>query len=373
MNPNYFELTMYQWAGYLMLAAGFLLTMMSLLFFYFRLIIPKKNQACGQYRPISVLLTIRNEEERIRQILEQLLLQDYPDFEVVVVDDFSEDSTLTIIGVMAKDNPRLKFTSLRQETRYSEKLAINLAMKAASYDWVVLVSPDTVDLEPDFLKRLCARLPDAADLSGGYVNYVPMPGVYNRLCRIEKFYSFITTAGFSVAGRSLFFQQFNVLFNKKLYFDVDGFRGWMNDHYAHLELIFNHISQKNVTVSAEANSRLAERTILGKADFAELVRKRILLRQNLTGAKKLSLWFRDFTRMLFFAGLLCLLIWDTQNWIIYSSPVLFIVLLYVLMVKTLLKRLNEPKIFISSLVYVLVKPLVTVFYRVRIYYLSATK
>ncbi|MCW0484793.1 glycosyltransferase [Gaoshiqia sediminis] len=367
MAPDFFDRTLLQWSGYVMLLAGFQLTLLFQFGFYFRLFFRKKNPQVNRFRPISVLMNIRNEEERIEKLLLQLLQQDYPEFEVVVVDDFSEDATLTIIGVMARKYPRLKFSSLRQETRFSEKLAMNLALKAATYDWVVFVSPETDTLDAHFLQRLSEQASDSADISLNYLNYSARPGLYNRLCRVERFFAFLSSAAYSSAGLSLFYQQSNVLFNKQLYFEVDGFRGKMNAHFAHLELVFNQFVQKKVEASVTSETRLSENASLGKPEFIDLVRKRILLWRDLGVFKKLLLLMDGLSGIFLVAGFGWLLVTEIQNWMVFTWPVLLVWLLHLFMVKTLLNRLNERKIFLSSLMYVFVSPVIGLYHWARIY------
>ncbi|MGD9928643.1 MAG: glycosyltransferase [Mangrovibacterium sp.] len=367
MAPDFFDRTLLQWSGYTILLAGFLLTLLFQSMFYFRLLFRMKNPQVNRFRPISVLMNIRNEEERIEKLLLQLLQQDYPEFEVVVVDDFSEDATLTIIGVMAKKYPRLKFSSLRQETHFSEKMAMNLALKAATYDWVVFVSPETEGVDAQFLQRLSEQASDSADISLNYLNYLPRPGFYNRLCRVERFYAFLSSAAYSRAGLPLFYQQSNVLFNKQLYFEVDGFRGKMNAHFAHLELVFNHLVHKKVETSATSHARLSENAWLGKPEFTDLVRKRILLWRDLGLFRRLLLLMDGLSGVLLVAGFCWLLVTEIQNWIVFTLPVLFVWLIHLFMVKTLLNRLNERKIFLSSLMYVFVSPVVSLYHWAKIY------
>lgn len=58
-------------------------------------------------RKISIIVAARNEQRNIRTALQSLLDLKYPDYELVVVDDRSEDATGKILGAMAATNPRL--------------------------------------------------------------------------------------------------------------------------------------------------------------------------------------------------------------------------------------------------------------------------
>jgi chlorobactene glucosyltransferase len=63
------------------------------------------------YPYLSVCIPARNEERDIKSCLESLLNQDYPAFEVIVVDDNSSDRTASIICSMQSQYPNLVFIS----------------------------------------------------------------------------------------------------------------------------------------------------------------------------------------------------------------------------------------------------------------------
>jgi len=56
---------------------------------------------------LSVVVAARNEAQHIEEAVRSLLAQDYPDFDLIVVDDRSEDETGLILDRLARDNPRL--------------------------------------------------------------------------------------------------------------------------------------------------------------------------------------------------------------------------------------------------------------------------
>lgn len=67
--------------------------------------------APGQFPRVSILVPARDEEERIAACVTSLAAQDYPDFEILVLDDHSQDRTAEILRDLAHRHPRVKVLS----------------------------------------------------------------------------------------------------------------------------------------------------------------------------------------------------------------------------------------------------------------------
>lgn len=64
---------------------------------------------------VSIILPARNEEEFLGKCLDSLIDQDYKDYEIIVIDDSSEDSTGKIISEYAKKNSKVIHVSAREK------------------------------------------------------------------------------------------------------------------------------------------------------------------------------------------------------------------------------------------------------------------
>jgi len=62
-------------------------------FFFLRLAIYKPGKSVGQTEPVSVIICAWNEEDNLKKNLQSILEQDYPEFEVIIVNDHSLDET----------------------------------------------------------------------------------------------------------------------------------------------------------------------------------------------------------------------------------------------------------------------------------------
>lgn len=355
MDCNFFERTMIEWIAPGLFFSAVVIELFFLLFFFLRLLFLRKMSESGLAQPISICLSVRNEEERIESILTDLLELDYPDYEVVLVDDFSEDHTLLKVAQLAKKYPRLKFTSIRQETNFSEKIAINLSLKAASYDRIVFLSPESQSIDSAFLKKLDDNAGDS-NLLMCYINFTPQKSWRNKLCRIERLTAFVHSAAFSMAGLPVFYEDRNVLFQKSIYFDQSGFRGKMNDHFANLELIFNDRFKKKIHVSIDPETFIYEQGGIQRGVFFDLLKKRIRLTQHLGFWKRLVYFMGDLSKYLFFGALVWMLVTEPKNWVFVVVPAILVLVMQFFILKSVVAHLKEDKILLSSFVYVYIRP-----------------
>ena len=325
---------------------------------YFRL--ARHKDIVGSENPsqVTIITSVRNEEEHIRQIVEKFNEQQFENYQILVINYCSEDNTGGILSYLAESNPRLKVTSLSQETRFSEKQAINIGLKGASSPWIILLPSSTGQLTSDWLTGMCNLISPETDILIGYTNVERGKGFRNLICRLERFQQFMISGAWTLAGSPFVFNESNVLFKKTMYFETSGFRHKLNRNFANLELIFNeNMRNGKVAVSTDPNLAIREHVDDDRGDHIRLLKKGVQVRQSLTPSKKIGLFLDDLTRIIFPAIVATAIILHPEYWITFSVlPFVYLILLAI-MIKMLMNRLNERKIFLSSFVYILIKPI----------------
>ena len=106
---------------------------------------------------VSVLIPARNEEQNIEACLNSLQAQDYPAFEVLVLDDSSTDKTAEIVTRLADQDKRIQLIKggpLPEDWAGKPYACYQLAMKARG-DWLLFVDADTTH-EPYMLRSIMA-------------------------------------------------------------------------------------------------------------------------------------------------------------------------------------------------------------------------
>jgi glycosyltransferase involved in cell wall biosynthesis len=337
----------------------FLVQLYYLLRYYLKLARHKDLASNTNPNQVTIIIPVRNEEERIREILNKFADQQFEDYQLLVINEHSEDNTYEILNVLAETNPRLKVTTLSQEIRFSGKQAINIGLKGASSPWILLLTPFSGTIHPAWLEKLNKIITPETEAVIGYTNVERAKGFRNLFCRLERFNQFMISGAWTLSGKPFVFSENNVLFKKSMYFETLGFRHKLNRNFANLELIFNENFRKGkVEISFDPELAVREQIEDDRGDHLKLLKKGVQIRQSLSWAKKISLFTDDITRILLpvLSGILIFI--HPEYWITFLALPFIQIMLFLVIVKMLLNRLNERKIFLTSFVYILIKPLI---------------
>ena len=347
-------------AGFLII--GFFLLLWLFRFFYVtvfygRLAIRKPIPAGSASRPVTILIAERNEEERLRKNLPGWLQMGYPDYEILVVDDFSEDNSLASLALMKNQFPRLKFTSLNQETRYSDKLARNIGLKAASHDLVVISHPAMVTPDNHWLPGISAAAAAGRDIVIGYSNILPSKGFRNKLFRAESFFQQMESLSASITGLPYVTSEENVTFRKGSYFETGGLAGKIREEYLNLEMVVNSIIRRgNTAVLPAGNLSLRKDIPVDSDTLRDLFNKSFRLRQYLPGGARRLVQMARLTGMLLLPMALLTLVLYPWSWFWIAVLMFLKSVVYLLIINKLLKKFHEPELFVYSLMYAIVAP-----------------
>ena len=106
---------------------------------------------------MSILFAGRDEAEKLPGAIETMLALDYPRYEVIAVDDRSEDATGAILAAAAKNDARLKPARVDSLPAgwLGKPHALQQAYERSSGEWLVFTDAD-VHFAPDLLRRAIA-------------------------------------------------------------------------------------------------------------------------------------------------------------------------------------------------------------------------
>lgn len=203
-----------------------------LLFVYSRLAFYKKSQAKarGEQPPLSVIICARNEEENLRQNLPKILNQHYHQFEVILVNDFSEDETKWLLKELCTQYSRLRVVEIAEHVRlkHGKKFAVTLGIKAAQYEHLIFTDADCVPQSDEWLQHMARAFDGGQEIILGYSPYTKKPGFLNALIRFETFHTAMSYLSYALKGNAYMGVGRNLGYTKSLFFRGKGFAAHMH-------------------------------------------------------------------------------------------------------------------------------------------------
>ena len=206
------------------------------------------------YYPVSIIIICKNEALSIAGIVNQVLNQDYPDFELIVVDDFSTDRTLEILRSFS--DTRLKVLPA-QEDKPGKKNALTQAINAANFEYILLTDADCSAGSSKWVSSMMQSMRANAknEIVLGFSPMIKHPGLLNRFARYETIMTAIQYGSGALVGRPYMGVGRNMMFKKSLFINNGG-------HQKHLDIasgdddlfIQSVVSKDNTTINLEAES-----------------------------------------------------------------------------------------------------------------------
>lgn len=131
---------------------------------------------------ISVVVPVYNEEKVIRETLNSILKSDYPNYEVVVINDGSKDLSSAVITAFIKENIKANIRLIEQNNQ-GKFSALNLGFSQASGEIVVCIDADTL-ITRSTLRRFAKHFRD--EKIGAVAGNVKVGNQINLLTRLQE-------------------------------------------------------------------------------------------------------------------------------------------------------------------------------------------
>lgn len=203
----------------------------------------------GFLPPVSVIICARNEAENLKNFLPRVLEQDYPKFQVVVVNDCSTDDTEIVLAQMKRQYDHLYFTSIPVDKKFfhGKKLALSIGVKAAQYDHLILTDADCYPASGNWLKNMTTKFSSKKELVIGYGKYEKRKGLLNLFVRYETFWNAVQYVGFVIAGKPFMGVGRNLAYKKSLFQGSNVFRSYLNVASGDDDLFINQMGNRTNT------------------------------------------------------------------------------------------------------------------------------
>lgn len=180
----------------------------------------KKDEEDG----VSVIITSNNKADYLKENLEYFLTQDYSHYEVIVVDECSEDNTQDVLAEMQQRFPNLRSTRIFPDTKFrsTKKIAINIGVLAANYDILIFSEINCRPATSGWIKTMQSYFNGDVAVVLGFTNYTDTDGSIS-VRRFFRFLRFLKMLFLIKTGSYVIGDGCNMAYRKKYYIANRGF------------------------------------------------------------------------------------------------------------------------------------------------------
>lgn len=226
----------------------------------------KKNEKIApsddeNLQPVSVVMVAHNDANWLRDNLVYLLEQDYPDFEVVVVDYLSHDDTPFVLQVCAENYPNLKVVSFKEDVNLfqGKKYPLSIGIKSAKNNLLLFADPDCVPNNFQWLRGMMQGYskPDIKIVLG-FCGLNDTKTLFGLLQQYDNLYYSASYIGSALLGHPYTGSGRNLSYKRDFFFK----KGAFINHYNIAEgaddlFVYQNATKRNTAVSIEPDACLS--------------------------------------------------------------------------------------------------------------------
>ena len=334
----------------LLFALGFFIQMFYVWFYFSRLSFYKPGERSSTEQPVSIVVCARNEYENLRTNLPHWLDQDYPEFELIVVNDSSDDNTEELLKDYKKRYGNLKVFDLKQNLNFfkGKKFPLSLGIKSASYDIVLLTDADCTPASNQWVRRMQSGFVEGKDIVLGYGAYEKRPGFLNRFIRFDAFHVAIQYLSLALAGKAYMGVGRNLSYRKSLFFGQKGFSSHYKVHSGDDDLFVNSVATKtNTQIEISKASQTISAAKRSFSGWFNQKRRHFTTGRHYSKKSRSTLMWYGLSKVLFYSFAVVLIIMTYNLLVILAALFLYLVSLMIIFRKAAIK-LDEADLSLVS-------------------------
>ncbi len=301
-------------------------------------------------QPVSVVICARNEYHNLKNNLPLILNQAYPEFEVVVVNDCSEDESEEYLDDMARAHSNLKVVRLRQSLNFfrGKKFPLSVGIKSAKHNTLLLTDADCRPESELWIAKIAAAYGDGTEVVLGYGGYERKPGLLNKLIRFDTLQIGMQYLSLALAGKPYMGVGRNLSYLKEVFIQNKGFTSHYNIPSGDDDLFISQVANKYNTriVVAEGARTLSK----PKENFLAWIgqkRRHLTTGVYYSTGSKIILGLYSIGLMLFIAGFVWLLLLPF-SFFVPLGLLLLRVSTQLFVTRACMKRLGEKELLLFS-------------------------
>ena len=293
--------------------------------YYYMRSFAKKNDNLQNDReqpPVSVIISIKKSNRDLLQFLPDILEQDYPAFQVIVVTDRIEDTEEETLERLKTSYPHLYSTHVPDDTKNisRKKLALTLGVKAALYDKLLFIESDSRIRSNDWISLMARRFSDKKTIVLGFSAFEKTKGLLGKYMSYDYFVSNLQMISLALFNHPYAGNGRNMAYLKTHFIERKGFVKYRILQHGEDDLFINEIATKENTAVELSPASV---TLRETSDFYDWKLQKIdrMITKQFYKRGPVAFWrMESYIRIGFFAALIACFIQGSP----YASPEDFI-------------------------------------------------
>ncbi|GBU08749.1 glycosyl transferase family 2 [Bacteroidales bacterium] len=208
-----------------------------------------KHVFSSNSQAVSVIICAQNESQNLSKYLPSILSQDYPVFEVIVVNDGSTDESEEILGQLENTYKNLYRTYVPSEVKSlsRKKLAVTIGAKAAKYDLLLFAEASSEPVSKDWIRLMARHFDSEKSVVLGFSAFSKSQGFFNKFAVYDNLFTGMQYLSLALLGRPYMGVKGNMAYKKELFFSHKGFYKHLNLQAGEDDLFINEVATRSNT------------------------------------------------------------------------------------------------------------------------------
>ena len=315
--------------------------------------------------PVSVIICAKDEISNLRKYLTFVLEQDYPDFEVIVVNDGSGDETDDFLHELKKTYPRLRstFVPAGATNMSTKKLALTLGIKAAKNNWLLFTDADCMPEDKTWIAKIARNFDPNTEFVLGYGAYFNKKGFINKLITYETLFNALQYMGFAISKKPYMGVGRNMAYRKDVFYRQKGFASTLHLRSGDDDLMVNHAANKhNTRVEVSHDSATWSEPKTSFKEWYYQKERHLSVSTYYTGISKLRLTIEPISRGLFYGSFVAAILFG--NLVTLAGAALLFIVRFIIqhaVINSSAKHFNDRKHHLNILLFDILLPIINLF------------
>ena len=200
--------------------------------------------------PVSIIVCAKNESENLKKNLPKLLQQDYPEFEIILINDSSSDDSLEVMEEFELKDARITIVNVQSNERFwgNKKYALTLGIKKAKFEQLLFTDADCYPSSSRWILEMMQGFQTDKSLVLGYGGYeLRKKSFLNKIIRFETLLTAIQYFSAAKRGRAYMGVGRNLAYTATEFYENNGFVSHMNILSGDDDLFVNQVATKKNT------------------------------------------------------------------------------------------------------------------------------